>query len=98
MFLHIYFNNTSDPNILLLFLELTDIPSTKRNGHCGHSLVALQVLDPLVVHLCLYFPLDPVHLFVLLVLQLWDLGVQVSLDSLHMGGTGKMFVSNNSIE
>lgn len=45
-------------------------------------LVALQAQDPPELHLCLCFPLDPVHLFVLLVLHLWDPGGQMSQDSL----------------
>lgn len=62
--------------------------------------MALQALDPLVVLLCLCFPLDPVHLFVLFVLHLWDLGGQVSLDSLHMGGRHmtEFLVGSNCIE
>lgn len=62
--------------------------------------MALQVLDPLVVHFGLCFLLDLVHLFVLLVLHLWDLGGQVSLDSLYMGDrhVTEFLFGNNCIE
>lgn len=88
IYLFIYYN-TSDVNPHLLLSGLRDILSSsfyEKNAHWGHSLVALQALDPLEVHLSLWFPQDPVRLFVLLVLPLRDLGGQVSQDSLHMGG------------